>query len=162
MTYQTSWGADVIDRTDWKQQLTAYGRASDAGTADILHRVWDGSDNGLAHLLSAVLHQSTLFPVAEPVTRCLLPRCESSGATRDLLRPFWDEWLYAVDMIKVPVTPNEAQIRSAHAVVGELDDEEIEVLWEDPSDDSPIGVLMRHTICRCSTWRERVVQMLSR
>ncbi len=106
------------------------------------------------HLVSAVVHQSTLFPVAEPTVRVLLPRCRSDVALSSELEEFWTEWKEGVQMVDAGPTVTPEQRSAALSTIASMLDEEqdaddvLERLYEDASDGTPIDVLHRYTYQR--------------
>lgn len=160
LPYEATWGADVLDDTDWSIMLSAY--ADGVATCDLLR---GDADAGLvAHLLSAVVHQSTLFPVAEPVARFLLPLCLERADLHATFEPFWREWLGGVDQVKVEYevtsTMHDKALDAVRACAG--DENALESLYDDTSRGTPMSVLHNYTYQQAALVRPWVVSLVSK
>ncbi|MFK7999102.1 MAG: hypothetical protein AB8H86_05875 [Polyangiales bacterium] len=161
--YEATWGADVLDDEDWSLMMSAYGDGT--ATRELLNGVRTTGEVSAAlaqHLLSAVVHQSTLFPVAEPVARFLLPICQARAELLRALEPFWREWLEGVDVVEVeyevaPAMRDEA-LEAVRACAG--DEDALEGLYEDVSPGSPMSVLHNYTYQQAALVRPVVVALL--
>lgn len=161
--YEATWGANVLDDTDWSLMMSAYGDGR--STRELLRDVDSSADVDAAltrHLVSAVVHQSTLFPVAEPVVRFLLPLCRARPDLLKATEPFWREWLEGVDAVRVDyeVTPEmrDEALEKVRAFAG--DEDALEGLYEDVSPGAPMSVLHTYTYQQAALIRPFVVALL--
>ena len=158
--YEATWGADVLDDTEWPVMLSAYAD----GQATLAALRGDIDASLVQHLLSAVVHQSTLFPVAEPVVRFLLPLCLERADLHATFEPFWREWLEGVDQVKVEyeVTPSmrDEALKAVRTCAG--DENALESLYDDPSPGTPISVLHNYTYQQAALVRRWVVPLVSK
>lgn len=161
--YDALWGFPVLEKTDWSIEISAYGDGSD--TQSELSKIAPreaAPESTRYHLQSAVVHQSTLFPVVEPTTRFLLPLCAANLSLRHSLLPFWEEWLDGVDMIEPCTKVSEDLLAKTRETIRQTiaeDSDNFDSLFEDMEESAPISVMMRHTNYRANCIRPLVIQL---